>query len=335
MGAIACTDQKVREYICNKIKQSIPTISIILAGSRARGDHHDDSDYDIVIVMSTPLIPIFLRRIKRLEGDLVVTLGVDINLRPLPSWRLLKPSNNPYILKMRRDGIVLSGRDFFKEAGVKVQEQMGAYWCFYHLFSVSRVLIEPFQPKKRDDTCLALAVAKGMRELWDSPLVNYSLGNVSDFLERFERVRNKTLLTRWFVVRDILLKLFEELIKFTLKTERIENFGSDYLRASRNWKHTLKNIQFVFLVLLFRRELRLKPLLHKPSVTHKMGLATMLLLKSVNEDASIDADCVNMAYKLLVDCTGAKYSEDSLVLWTELKKKVLSYWPYAMTTMGF
>jgi predicted nucleotidyltransferase len=333
-GAILAMDKLVMEYISKKITESVPAISIILGGSRARGDHHEDSDYDIVIVMNTLLVPFYLKRIERLEVELIKSLGVDVNLKPLPSLQIRNSANNPYISKMKREGIVLYGRDFLKDLSNVNQDQTDTYWHFYHLFSLMRQMIEPYQPKKSLDASITKANSKVARELLDLSLVAYS-ENVINILQQINSSKNEASLSRWFVIRGILIKSFEQLLKLTLKTENVGDPASGYLRASKQWKSMLKNLEYVLLILLLRHELRFKSLLTKPLITHRIGVAVLLLLMSVGEDESINPAYVERAYDLLKDCTDVQYHEDVTGLWMELKMVALSNWPYAMTTMGF
>jgi hypothetical protein len=197
-----------------------------------------------------------------------------------------------------------------------------------------RQMIEPYQPQKNCDSSLTRANSKVDRELLDLSLVAYS-GNVIDISEQINSSKEEAPLSRWFVIRDILIKCFEQLLKLTLKTEDVGDLASGYLRASKQWKSMLKNLEYVLLILLLRHELRFKSLLTKPLITHRIGVAVMLLLMSVGEDESINPAYVERAYDLLKDCTDVRYHEDVTALWMELKMVALSNWPYAMTTMGF
>lgn len=46
------SDKKILERIKNAVHEVDPTASIILYGSRARGDNRPDSDWDIIIVVN-------------------------------------------------------------------------------------------------------------------------------------------------------------------------------------------------------------------------------------------------------------------------------------------
>jgi len=326
----------VREYLCRNIRNNVPTDSIILAGSRARGDHHESSDYDLAIVMNVILIPFYLKKINRLESELIDTLGVDINLKPIPSWRIIQPTINPYVLKLRRDGIVLYGKDYIKQArrSAELSIHLDPYWSFYYLFCLMKALIEPYNMQKSDNKSLSRTAVKVIRELKDSPLeIYYRDKSPIEFDQHI--LNNKEMpLKQWFFARDIVLKYFDELSILTRNSNRLKNIFTGDIKFSSILKSRLKNIQFIFLVLIYRNELRIKPLFDASSVTYKMGFCVMLLLRSINGSNSVDRTCIDDAYNLLIDLADVTYSTDTLSLWNELKIKVSSYWPYAMTTMG-
>lgn len=49
-------DKKIKERIREKINQKNPNAQIILFGSRARGQSHKDSDWDILILLNQPQV---------------------------------------------------------------------------------------------------------------------------------------------------------------------------------------------------------------------------------------------------------------------------------------
>jgi predicted nucleotidyltransferase len=79
---------------------------VILFGSRARGDHQPDSDYDVAVFLQRP------RRfwddlggLADITTDILVRTGAVISAKPFPSgaWQ----ERTPLMGELRRDGVDL------------------------------------------------------------------------------------------------------------------------------------------------------------------------------------------------------------------------------------
>ncbi|MBC5797569.1 nucleotidyltransferase domain-containing protein [Anabaena aphanizomenioides LEGE 00250] len=80
---------------------------VILFGSRARGDHHADSDLDILIVLKEPFnysqevekTSIFISELS-LEFDLVIS-------RVFAETKDFNSKNTPFFMNVRKEGVIL------------------------------------------------------------------------------------------------------------------------------------------------------------------------------------------------------------------------------------
>ena len=154
MSPFLSDDIKLK-YLVYYIHNNIPYISIILGGSRARGDYQINSDYDITIVLHFLLVPLYLKKIRKMESELKNVLGVDINLNIMPFIKNLFPISNPYLEKMKRDGIVLCGADIMNIVNKDEIYTVNMYWSMYHLISLMKVLLDSYSPINIICTCTA------------------------------------------------------------------------------------------------------------------------------------------------------------------------------------
>ena len=76
---------------------------ILLYGSRARGDHSDDSDYDVLVVLAPP----FdwweeVKRMAHLSSTLTMDMGAVLSLRPITEEQIHEQSG--FMHEVRREG---------------------------------------------------------------------------------------------------------------------------------------------------------------------------------------------------------------------------------------
>ncbi|GGF54555.1 hypothetical protein GCM10007301_12610 [Azorhizobium oxalatiphilum] len=108
-GIDPATRESVRRFL-ERIGADFPVAKAILYGSRARGDHGQDSDADLAVVLDAPqgrLHPT-MRAMAGIAYDVFRETG--ILLSPLPVWRdqWAHPERhaNPSLLdNIRRDGL--------------------------------------------------------------------------------------------------------------------------------------------------------------------------------------------------------------------------------------
>jgi predicted nucleotidyltransferase len=79
---------------------------VLLFGSRARGDAHADSDYDVAVFLkSLPDRWRELDRLARLRVEIIDETGAFFDVIPYPAGAL--PERTPLMHEIRRDGIDL------------------------------------------------------------------------------------------------------------------------------------------------------------------------------------------------------------------------------------
>lgn len=100
--------------ILARLKRELETLygarlkQVLLYGSRARGDHRDDSDYDVLVVLEGPFQ--WWNEVKRL-GNISWTVAVDtggttmLSLKPVTPDDLLKRTG--FMHNVRLDAVAL------------------------------------------------------------------------------------------------------------------------------------------------------------------------------------------------------------------------------------
>lgn len=102
------------EPILNEFKQELQKLygnrlaSLILFGSYARGDFNEDSDIDLMVLLTDEHVSTFteIRRITDIETALLLKYGVVLSPIPVSSKKY-QTSSIPVYQEARRDGITV------------------------------------------------------------------------------------------------------------------------------------------------------------------------------------------------------------------------------------
>ena len=137
--------------ISGEVIRNIPCIeSVILCGSRAaiQGVRPSNglSDYDVALVMKTPFIPFYLRRINIVEDKLSKEFGVKVNLNPLAIFRIRNARGNLFLFKVKKEGITIWGKDYIRKLNPGSINDIGADWYFSYLSSLMKDFVKDFDP---------------------------------------------------------------------------------------------------------------------------------------------------------------------------------------------
>jgi predicted nucleotidyltransferase len=83
--------------------------SILLFGSRARGDADEDSDMDLLVVL-TDTEPGIVRAIRDLAADVWLKYGIYLSTRVWSQdhWRTIADLQTQFYLNVRKDGVSLT-----------------------------------------------------------------------------------------------------------------------------------------------------------------------------------------------------------------------------------
>ena len=96
----------------DKVAQYFPIAKAILFGSRARGDHHSESDADVAILLKGLATPFLATKFAMDYLAYDVLLETGIRIQPLPIWQEEwdhpEAYSNPSLINnVRNEGILL------------------------------------------------------------------------------------------------------------------------------------------------------------------------------------------------------------------------------------
>ena len=357
--------------ICEEIRKRIFHIkSIMLIGSRSINEEIElpslNSDYDIIIVMRTPFIPIYYRKIKNVEKYLSKKIEAEVTINPLPFHRIMHPKGNYFLYKTGKDGISLYGSDYKNLINSTDIKEIDKDWYFFYLTFLGKELIFSFDPtllfennggSKFDIVIYSsikslvgcgelLLLTQGIYEskperiLKEISKPKYGVDEkyLSDLTLALDIKKNRFVyndpIGLWFSAKRHLLKTFQILMKKDLIESRsYRDLIFEYLENSAD-KSSLKNLQFFGSTLLIRREIHIKALFSRYLIDDRVRVAIFWLLFSIEENRKLNKECLLEAYRILQNYMNVGYSQDEIMLWRELKKALEIYFPHACTALG-
>jgi len=100
-------DNTISQAVKSAVREFDPMASVVLFGSRARGDARADSDYDFLVLLKIPLD--FRLKSKILDRLYEVELANDcvlgIMVEHTDHWRMLE--NTPIFSEIQQDGVAV------------------------------------------------------------------------------------------------------------------------------------------------------------------------------------------------------------------------------------
>ena len=94
--------------IVSEVAQQVGPVPVLLAGSRALGTAHADSDYDVVAVLPLLRIPRAAPRLAEASRQLSTVLGQQVSVNPVPRFRMQRPGGSLFVRKLQAEAIVLA-----------------------------------------------------------------------------------------------------------------------------------------------------------------------------------------------------------------------------------
>lgn len=97
----------ILKAIKEKIQQHDPTAEVILFGSRARGDYHDESDWDVLIVTEHEVNRGYKNEIRDILYYIQLEFGTSIDslFRTKTDWQ--QPTAIPVFNEIKKEGVLI------------------------------------------------------------------------------------------------------------------------------------------------------------------------------------------------------------------------------------
>jgi predicted nucleotidyltransferase len=231
--------------IVEAVNAVVGRVPVVLGGSRATGQHTAESDYDVVVVVAAPRVPIALRRLARVARSLSVELGVGVSINPLPASRLKRSGSNLLLWKLCREGLLLDAPPGFRLPTVS-EPITGDGPAISYLLSAALYLIEELDPAHLRADELPPAMQRNVRkallhvaqvELYRQGLHAASLEAALNALGRRHLqaiAEDSSLSDAWFGVRrELLGELRQLLVRSNLGRSVSRNLQYAVLSALR------------------------------------------------------------------------------------------------------
>jgi O-antigen/teichoic acid export membrane protein len=96
------------DQIVAEITSRVGSVPVLLAGSRALGTAHADSDYDVTVVLPLRRIPRAVPSLAEAARRLSAVLGRDVSVNPVPEFRMRRPGGSLFVAKLRAEAVTLA-----------------------------------------------------------------------------------------------------------------------------------------------------------------------------------------------------------------------------------
>jgi predicted nucleotidyltransferase len=130
------------KVITSEVALHVPALSVYLTGSMARGFGGYRNDYDIIVVLKTLLVPLYLRRLKAAGRELSHKLGSKVEVNPLPTFRLRRAKGSLFLMKAKDEAKLLLGEDVLTNVDTGHGSDICPDWYFSFFSSLLKDLLD-------------------------------------------------------------------------------------------------------------------------------------------------------------------------------------------------
>jgi len=320
--------------ISHQLGSAIPAVAGYLVGSMARGSDIYTGDYDVIVVMKTPLVPVYLRKLKRAAARLSNTLGLKVEVNPLPTFRLERAKDNLFLRKVKGEAKLLFGKDVLRDSKIGEDATVSMDWYLSYL---TFLLKDTMNAYGTNDPVVVVSLTRKIATSLEW-LSARTQGELSQSLGRYAKdlsgLTSSDRLT-WFTIRDRLIDLFREsLMRFTDGNPTDLRALAEVLMKDAKGKSVLKNFEYAILLLLLRGEIAHPKWIFSRILVQDRYRAGLVLLSACASERGIDANLTSEACSVLNGCVKVGRRSSPQELWSSLGRAVLDRWSCADPAMG-
>lgn len=263
MGEKPIITESAREIICSELK--LPFVhSIILIGSRARGEGYAGSDYDLYVVAPISALPFVFPVLKKKEKLLREKLRADVSVSPL-TYSRMKRGRDTLLFHTKKEGVILCGRDIKPRIRIKSLLELPEDELFQYFFDSLFYLIKPLNISSQNINSEELVRASAKTIIYCANLRLMINGIYSGSWKKVMELSNDSLVTRaykiirrksrakdplyfWFLARKYALETLQFILhkRDGKKVESLDEFSKFYI-SSFNKMGFFKTLQVLFL----------------------------------------------------------------------------------------
>jgi predicted nucleotidyltransferase len=356
--------------ICQAIIDELPIKSIIIVGSRATGNHHESSDYDLIVVMNVIQAAMRIKRVKRIQQQLSDQLGISLSINPLTSIQLRRTKGSLFFYKVKKEGVTLMGRNYIGSLPVSELPEMPLEVFMSFLFSIVEKLLSSINlvPSSESHSSLkninGITISKCILQCGELHLLLRGIypNGYSDTVRILELLSNddpelteiskdtklalkamydpinnqETSYFNWFKCRFHAVTLISLLFGISGKSpyEVLKIISDSYMKKRGIFQ--IRNLQYFFLVSAIRHQFPWKVILSGKYVERSMRIAMFWLIMALTEDKQLDKDIINASDETLKGIMHLPaHTHGTTKHWLFLRETIIDRWQYSETVLGF
>jgi len=327
-------EQAPLAMIAREVASRAPVMAAYLVGSMARGSGRYASDYDIIAVLRTLLVPFYLRRLRTISRKLTNEVGSKVEVNPLPTFRLGRARGSLFLMKAKEEAKLLYGKDVLAKVDTGDYRDISTDWYFSFFSSLLKDLLDGYEA--RDTKVLNGIAQKIVNSLsWLSRHSREDISRlVSVYASDFSTLASSNEVT-WFDIRERMIALFKELVRDLLHADSTDlPIQTEVLMRTSKSKNITKNFEYCILLLMMRREIISAKRIFSRILIQDRYRAGLILLSAAASKDSCDPDLTFKAYSILKGCLKRPAFNCPAELWRRLRKAILEYWSLAQPVMG-
>tara|TARA_Y100000590_G_C15721339_1_gene1013640 strand:- start:1887 stop:3011 length:1125 start_codon:yes stop_codon:yes gene_type:complete len=356
--------------ICQAIVDELPVKSIIIIGSRATGNHHESSDYDLIVVMNIIQAVMRIKRIKRIQQQLSDQLGISLSINPLTSIQLKRTKGSLFFYKVKKEGVTLMGRNYIESLPVSELPEMPLEVFISFLSSVVEKLVSSvdLEPNSNSHSSLKninkTTISKCILQCGELYLLLRGIypNGYSDTVRILELLSNdypelteisqdtelalktvygpangqETSYSNWFKCRSHIVNLISLLFGISEKTpsEVLPAIFNSYLKKRGVFR--IRNLQYFLLISAVKHQFPWKVIVSGKYVERSMRIAMFWLMMALTEDKKLDKHIIDSSEETLKGIMNLpNHNHDTTNHWLFLRETIIDRWQYSETVLGF